>query len=126
MNVVEAHKHEIDHEKKRPVRTKVVKVTLFDSEFQLLEERNPYNSVARLLRESALKSVNQQETSTTQYSKLDRDFILELSRIGTNINQIAKAINTTIAREEPLQTVKLLHLLIGIDETLKDLRESVR
>lgn len=124
--MLEIHEHEIDHEKKRPIRTKVVKVTLFDSEFQLLEERNPYNSVARLLRESALRSVNQEETRTTQYSKLDRDFILELSRIGTNINQIAKAINTTIAREEPLEAVKLLHLLIGIDETLKDLRESVR
>lgn len=124
--MVEAHKHEIDHEKKRLIRTKVVKVTLFDSEFQLLDERNPYNSVARLLRESALRSVNQEETSTTQYSKLDRDFILELSRIGKNINQIAKAINTTIARQEPLEAVKLLHLLIGIDETLKDLRESVR
>lgn len=124
--MVEAHKHEIDHEKKRLIRTKVVKVTLFDSEFQLLDERNPYNSVARLLRESALRSVNQEETSTTQYSKLDRDFILELSRIGKNINQIAKVINTTIARQEPLEAVKLLHLLIGIDETLKDLRESVR
>ena len=124
--MAEQHKHEIQHEKKRPVRTKVVKVTLFDSEFQLLEEKNPYNSVARLLRESALQAVDQREVKTVQYSKLDRDFILELSRIGTNVNQIAKAINVTIAREEPFEAVKLLHLLIGIDETLKDLRESVR
>ena len=47
------YKHEIQFEKKRPVRTKVVKVTLFDSEFKLLEDKNPYNSVAKLLRESA-------------------------------------------------------------------------
>jgi Zn-dependent M28 family amino/carboxypeptidase len=34
------YKHEIQFEKKRPVRTKVVKVTLFDSEFKLLEDKN--------------------------------------------------------------------------------------
>lgn len=117
---------EIQFEKKRPVRTKVVKVTLFDSEFQLLEEKNPYNSVAKLLRESALNFVKQEKVKTSHYSKLDRDFILEFSRIGTNINQISKAINTNIAREEPINAVKLLHLLIGIDETLKDLKDSVK
>ena len=124
--MAEEHKHEIQFEKKRPVRTKVVKVTLLDSEFKLLEDKNPYNSVAKLLRESALKAVNQEEINTSTYSKLDRDFILELSRIGTNINQISKAINTNIARDEPLDAVKLLHLLIGIDETLKQLKESVK
>jgi hypothetical protein len=103
-----------------------VKVTLFDSEFKLLEDKNPYNSVAKLLRESALKAVKQEDVHTSTYSKLDRDFILELSRIGTNINQISKAINTNIAREEPFEAVKLLHLLIGIDETLKKLKESVQ
>ena len=126
MTMAEEHKHEIQFEKKRVVRTKVVKVTLFDSEFKLLEDKNPYNSVAKLLRESALKAVNNEEINTSKYSKLDRDFILELSRIGTNINQISKAINTNIAKDEPLDAVKLLHLLISIDETLKDLRESVR
>ena len=120
------YKHEIQFEKKRPVRTKVVKVTLFDSEFKLLEDKNPYNSVAKLLRESALKAVKQEDIQTSTYSKLDRDFILELSRIGTNINQLSKAINTNIAREEPFEAVKLLHLLIGIDETLKKLKESVQ
>ena len=120
------YKHEIQFEKKRPVRTKVVKVTLFNSEFQLLEEKNPYKSVAKLLRESALNAVKQQDVHTSKYSKLDREFILELSRIGTNINQISKTINTNIARDEPLDAVKLLHLLIGIDETLKQLKESVK
>ena len=58
--MAEEHKHEIQFEKKRPVRTKIVKVTLFDSEFKLLEDKNPYNSVAKLLRESALKAVKQE------------------------------------------------------------------
>ncbi|EXB03355.1 bacterial mobilization family protein, partial [Acinetobacter sp. 1396970] len=36
------------------------------------------------------------------YTKLDREFLLELSRIGGNINQIAKAINTDLASSRPL------------------------
>lgn len=108
---------------KRSVRNKVVKVTLFEAELELLKNNNQYNSVAKLLRESALNFVKQEEIETSKYSKLDRDFILELSRIGNNLNQIAKAVN--IARDEHFEAVKLLNLLIGIDETLTDLKESV-
>lgn len=126
MNVVETYEHEIDHEKKRPIRTKVVKVTLFDSEFQLLEEKNPYNSVARLLRESALSFVKNEKSNVSQYSKLDREFILELSRIGNNINQIAAALNSDLLYKKDADTEKLLHLLIAVNETLRDLKETVR
>lgn len=124
--MVESYEHEIDHEKKRPIRTKVVKVTLFDSEFQLLEEKNPYNSVARLLRESALSFVKNEKSNVSQYSKLDREFILELSRIGNNINQIAAALNSDLLYKKDADTEKLLHLLIAVNETLKDLKETVR
>lgn len=124
--MVEIYKHEIDHEKKRPIRTKVVKVTLFDSEFQLLEEKNPYNSVARLLRESALSFVKNEKSNVSQYSKLDREFILEFSRIGNNINQIAAALNSDLLYKKDADTVKLLHLLIAVNETLNDLKETVR
>ena len=58
------------------------------------------------------------------YTKIDRDFLLELSRIGGNINQIAKAINTDIASSRPLDAARLLHLLIGIDQTLKELKND--
>ncbi|MBO8252650.1 plasmid mobilization relaxosome protein MobC, partial [Acinetobacter nosocomialis] len=44
-------------------------------------------------------------------------------RIGGNINQIAKAINTDIASSRPLDAARLLHLLIGIDQTLKELKK---
>lgn len=124
--MVETYEHEIDHEKKRPIRTKVVKVTLFDSEFQLLEEKNPYNSVARLLRESALSFVKNEKSNVSQYSKLDREFILELSRIGNNINQIAAALNSDLLHKKDADTEKLLHLLIAVNETLRDLKETVR
>jgi hypothetical protein len=136
------YKNRIDHERKRPVRNKVVKVTMFDSEYLLLESKNPYNSVAKLLRESALNMVRATEEDEEPekgkgkrknktpklgtYTKLDREFVLELSRIGNNINQLARAVNTDLAARQPLDAVKLLHVLISIDETLKALRESVQ
>ena len=116
----------IRRQRKRAVRNKVVKVTLLEAELMLLKSNNTYNSVAKLLRESGLSFVRKENIETSRYSKLDRDFILELIRIGNNLNQIAKVVNTHIARQEPFEAVKLLNLLIGIDETLNDLKESVQ
>jgi hypothetical protein len=67
------------------------------------------------------KATSKKRNITTP--KLDREFLLELSRIGGNINQIAKAINTDIASSRPLDAARLLHLLIGIDQTLKELKK---
>ena len=106
------------------VRDKIYKVRLSSEEVEMLKSANVLN-IAKFMRDSSLNVVNKRKDKQV-YSKLDRDFILELSRIGTNINQISKAININIARDEPLDAVKLLHLLIGIDETLKQLKESVK
>ncbi|ENW21089.1 hypothetical protein L313_1499 [Acinetobacter haemolyticus CIP 64.3 = MTCC 9819] len=94
-----------------------------DDELNQLKNANA-SSIARLLREGALSAVNKQETQVPQFTKLDRDFLLELSRIGNNINQIAKAINTDIAADRPIDAARLLHLLIGVDQTLKELRDD--
>ena len=74
------------------------------------------------MRDSSLNVVNKRKDKQV-YSKLDRDFILELSRIG-NINQIAKALNTDIAKAEPFDAVKVLHLLIAINENLERLKDD--
>ena len=60
------------------------------------------------------------------FSKLERDFLLELSRIGSNLNQVAKGVNSDLARLEPLDKAKLLHLLIAINENLETLREDLK
>ena len=41
-----------------------------------------------------------------------------------SLNQIAKALNTDIAKGEPFEAVKVLHLLIAINENLELLKES--
>ena len=87
------HKAKINHAKRRKVREHRIEVRLSDDELAQLKNANA-SSIARLLRESALRAVNKQEMEVPQFTKLDRDFLLELSRIGNNINQLAAKANT--------------------------------
>ena len=96
--------------------------------------------MAKLLRQSALEKTTQLFNSKandaekiklskvveSSYNKTERSLILELSRIGNNVNQIAKAINTDIASTGAFDKVKLLHLLISIDQQLRELRPDDR
>jgi hypothetical protein len=108
-------------------RNKVYKVRFSDAEVQKIKDANILN-IAKYLRDTSLAKIDATQGSVKKnqehhYTKLDREFLLELSRIGCNINQIAKAINSDIASSRPFDAVKLLHLLIGIDQTLKELKK---
>ena len=52
------------------------------------------------------------------------DAMRELSAIGNNINQIAHAVNRDLAADRPLDAARLLHLLIGIDQVVRELRDD--
>ena len=122
------------------VRERTFKVRLSESEYQLLDTNNPYGSIAKLLRQAAVekatkicnsKAEDGQKIKPTKvvestYSKTERALILELGRIGNNVNQIAKAVNTDIAGTGTFDKVKLLHLLISIDQQLRELRPDDR
>lgn len=108
----------------KAVREKIYKVRLSTAEVETLREANVLN-IAKFLRDSALNAVNEKEQKSF-YSKVDRDFVLELSRIGNNLNQIAKAVNVEAARGDPFDAVKLLQFLIAIDESLQSLREDLK
>ena len=124
----------------KEVRERTFKVRLSESEYQLLDSNNPYGSIAKLLRQAAVekatkihnsKAEDDQKIKATKvvessYSKTERTLILELGRIGNNINQIAKAINTDIASTGAFDKLKLLHLLISIDQQLRELRPDDR
>lgn len=103
------------------LRDKVYKVRLSSEEVETLKDANIHN-IARHLRESGLNKIYKKEQKHV-YSKLDREFLLELSRIGGNINQIAKAINTDLAHRQPLEAVRLLRLLIQVNENLENLKK---
>ena len=110
--------------KQKVVRERTFKVRLSESEYQLLDANNPFGSIAKLLRQSAVDKATKIVESS--YSKTERNLILELGRIGNNVNQIAKAINTDIAGTGTFDKVKLLHLLISIDQQLRELRPDDR
>ena len=129
-----------ENKKGKAVRERTFKVRLSESEYQLLDSNNPYGSIAKLLRQAAiekatkthnLKAANDQKIEATKvvessYTKTERALILELGRIGNNVNQIAKAVNTDIAGTGAFDKVKLLHLLISIDQQLRELRPDDR
>ena len=133
-------KDHLDLNKTKLVREITYKVRLSESEYQLLDSNNPYGSMAKLLRQSALEKTTQLFNSKandaekiklnkvveSSYNKTERSLILELSRIGNNVNQIAKAVNTDIASTGAFDKVKLLHLLISIDQQLRELRPDDR
>ena len=133
-------KDHLDLIKTKLVREITYKVRLSESEYQLLDSNNPYGSMAKLLRQSALEKTTQLFNSKandaekiklskvveSSYNKTERNLILELSRIGNNVNQIAKAVNTDIASTGAFDKVKLLHLLISIDQQLRELRPDDR
>ena len=129
-----------DKKQSKAIRERTFKVRLSESEYQLLDSNNPYGSIAKLLRQAAVekatkiyntKAEDDQKIKSTKvvestYSKTERTLILELGRIGNNINQIAKAVNTDIAGTGAFDKVKLLHLLISIDQQLRELRPDDR
>ena len=131
---------EQDNKQSKAVRERTFKVRLSESEHQLLDSNNPYGSIAKLLRQAAVekairihnsKAEDDQKIKGTKvvessYSKTERALILELGRIGNNVNQIAKAVNTDIAGVGTFDKVKLLHLLISIDQQLRELRPDDR
>ena len=133
-------KDHLDLNKTKLVREITYKVRLSESEYQLLDSNNTYGSMAKLLRQSALEKTTQLFNSKandaekiklskvveSSYNKTERNLILELSRIGNNVNQIAKAVNTDIASTGAFDKVKLLHLLISIDQQLRELRPDDR
>lgn len=115
---------EINHPRRRQRRQHRFEVRLSDAEVATLKNANA-SSIARLMRESALAvAVGEPTSQRNRYSQLDRQFLLELSRIGNNVNQIAKAINTDIASFRPLDAARLLHLLIAINENLRSLKKE--
>ncbi len=106
-------------------RTNIVKVRLTDSELNLIKEKNPHASLSRFMREATLNAARPTapiEQPKQKYSKSQRDTLIALSRIGTNVNQIARAINVDVKNLNDIDKTKLLILLLDIEKQLKELR----
>lgn len=108
-------------------RTNIVKVRLTDSELNLIKEKNPYASISRFMRESTLNTIHPTSQKPIQkYSATHKNLLIALSRIGTNVNQIAKAVNADVKNLNDFDKSKLLLLLIDIEKQLRELRPDDR
>jgi hypothetical protein len=104
-------------------RTNIVKVRLTDTELNLIKEKNPHASLSRFMRESTLNTIHTTSQKPTQkYSATHKNLLIALSRIGTNVNQIAKAVNADVKNLNDFDKTKLLILLLDIEKQLRELR----
>lgn len=104
----------------RPVRPHVIKVRFSAEELALIKSKNTLAYPARYIREAALHAA-QNQAMPRQYSQLQRETILHLARIGNNLNQLAKAVNSDLHDFGTFDRVKLLHMLIQIQHALAEL-----
>lgn len=123
----------------RKNRIRFIKMSFTEHEYKFLTNKLlafEQKKHARFLREKILKDfdfkselepiVIEDKKPDFFYSKLDREFLLELSRIGNNLNQIAKALNADILKNNNFDSMRLLTLLISVSEQIENLSESVK
>lgn len=123
----------------RKNRIKFIKMSFTENEYKFLTNKLStfeQKKHARFLREKILKDfdfkselepiVIEDKKPDFFYSKLDREFLLELSRIGNNLNQIAKTLNADILKNNNFDSMRLLTLLISVSEQIENLSESVK
>ena len=103
------------------IRNERLEIKLTEEEKALFEEKKRL-AKCRNMSHFIRKCVLEKEIYQVDLEPF-RDLQGLLSNATNNINQIAKAINTDLASSRPLDAARLLHLLIGIDQTLKELKK---
>jgi hypothetical protein len=100
-------------------RQRVIKVSVSELEYQQILERKHTASVARYLRELALD----QQPRLDPKLHTDPALLQQLVRIGNNLNQIAKGINSANKSATPLERLNLLSVLLTIERDIIALRQ---
>lgn len=95
-------------------RTKYIAVRLTDDEYLQLKERKTKPRLAEWLREIALS-----QKSPREIKRVDPNFLYQLNKISTNINQIAKQCNAHKGN------IDLIAVAISLNQIEKHLSELV-
>lgn len=91
-------------------RTKRIEISVTQAEFDALQERKTKPRLAEWIRETALG-----ERVKTPTPKADPQLLYELNRVGVNLNQIARRLNTS----EPVSNLAVLEVLLRLEKQLK-------
>ncbi len=103
-----------------------IKIRLHESEYQRLKEKSGNAVFAKWCRNILLEKEIEVFTKTN-YKPVDPDLMRELSRISSNINQIAKAINTGRIGKRELKNSEILGMqlsLLRISEFIDEVRNA--
>ena len=95
-------------------RTKAIKIRLTDEEHERLKELQQGNELATWMRTTCLN------IGAAQQAKADPQILRELNKIGVNMNQIARAVNSHRADYIAIQQA-LSQISDQLDEIIKTL-----
>lgn len=99
-------------------RTKSIKIRLTEQEHLTLLENKQGRELSTWLRQLGLGAYKPK--------KFDPALVREVARIGTNLNQIAKAVNQSASVGSPIDKAKIVLELALIKEQLNVLLERQR
>jgi len=98
------------------IRNRMIRIRVTDEEYEAIKKNAPNGNMSEWLRTFAFLC----KPKKRKAKEVNPELLYELNKIGVNLNQIAKAINSDPDISKQLD----LHLiLISIDSSLKDLRE---
>lgn len=96
----------MDEKKTKEKRAKAIKIRLTEQEHQQLQEIKT-GQLASWIRKTCLNH----PSSTQPIKKADPELLIQLSKIGTNLNQIAKQVNTFQAESEKIRAIAKLAII---------------
>ena len=104
---------------------KTLKVRVSESEYSEIEKRKPENlALADWLRSLALGEEIQIKRKRRPVPKADPELIRHWAKIGSNINQIARALNYANKIGEPVNLTQILSVLLSIENQIENLPEK--
>lgn len=98
---------------KKPERKKEIKIRLTEEEHTALRERMTGGELATWIRNTCL---DEQPTKKRDYKAADPQLLAALGRIGGNLNQIARQVNTV---QSDIEKIRAFAELVSIREQLQ-------
>jgi hypothetical protein len=104
-------------------RKRVVKVRLSENEWNYVAETFPHRAVSTSLRALALGETPAHRSPALE---IRRDWLLAVSRIGNNLNQIARGINHDNLTGTRIDVCRVLAKLIEIHDAIEEIYYDVQ
>jgi len=99
---------------------KTLKIRVSESEYEAIQKRKPHESnLSNWLRELALDEPIQTKRIRRPIPKADPELIRHWAKFGSNLNQIARALNRANSIGESVDLVKIYAVLVAMESKLK-------